>query len=60
MTDLSKLKQSWMEGFEVVLGEDVETIETTEFSKLLSDSSTPTFNEGEVFKGKIVNISSDY
>ena len=60
MTDLTKLKQPWMEGFEVVLGEDVETIETTEFSKLLEDSATPTFKEGEVFKGKVVNIQADF
>lgn len=60
MTDLNNLKQSWMQGYEVVLGEDIETRDETEFSKLLDSTETPTFTEGEVFKGKIVNISPDF
>ena len=60
MTDLNKLKQSWMAGYEVVLGEDVETRETTEFSTLLESEASLSFNEGEVFKGKIVSINPDF
>ena len=60
MTDLNNLKQSWMQGYEVVLGEDIETKDETEFSKLLDSTETPTFTEGEVFKGKVVNISPDF
>jgi small subunit ribosomal protein S1 len=60
MTNTTDLKQPWMQGYDVVIGDDVETTETTEFSKLLEDSTTPTFKEGEVFKGKVVNISNDY
>ena len=32
------IKQKWMQDFEVVFGEDVETKESTEFSKLLEAS----------------------
>ncbi len=54
------LKQPWMDAFEVVIGEDIETTEQTEFGKLLESEQTLSFKEGEVFKGKIVNISPDY
>ncbi|CAM9889416.1 unnamed protein product [Chrysoparadoxa australica] len=54
------IKQKWMESFEVVFGEDVETKETTEFSKLLESEETKDFAEGEVYNGKVVNIGPDY
>lgn len=54
------IKQKWMEDFEVVFGEDVETKETTEFSTLLESEETKDFTEGEVYDGKVVNIGPDY
>lgn len=54
------IKQKWMEDFEVVFGEDQETVETTEFSKLLESEKTKDFTEGEVYNGKVVNIGPDY
>jgi len=54
------IKQKWMEDFEVVFGEDVETKETTEFSQLLESEETKDFTEGEVYNGKVVNIGPDY
>ncbi len=54
------LKQPWMEGFEVIIGEDIEKTEQSEFSKLLASEQTKNFREGEVFTGKIVNVGQDY
>lgn len=54
------IKQKWMQDFEVVFGEDVETKETTEFSTLLESEETKDFTEGEVYNGKVVNIGPDY
>jgi small subunit ribosomal protein S1 len=54
------IKQKWMEDFEVVFGEETETKETTEFSKLLESEETKDFTEGEVYNGKVVNIGPDY
>ncbi|MEC7275556.1 MAG: 30S ribosomal protein S1 [Bdellovibrionota bacterium] len=54
------IKQKWMEDFEVVFGEDVETKETTEFSTLLDSEETKDFTEGEVYMGKVINIGPDY
>jgi len=60
MVQTQSLKQKWMQGFDVVLGEDVETSETTEFGKMLDSNVAKNFAEGEVFKGVVVNISGDY
>ena len=53
-------KAKWMEGYDVVFGEDVEVREETPFSKMLESSEAKMFAEGEVFKGRIINIGSDY
>ena len=60
MSDLTDLKQKWMDDFEVVYGEDVETKEATDFGKLLDSAETKNFTEGEVFKGQVVSIGADY
>jgi small subunit ribosomal protein S1 len=60
MTTQTMQKQNWMEGFEVVFGEDVEEKATTEFGTLLESEETKNFEEGEVFDGKIINIGADY
>ncbi len=54
------IKQKWMQDFDVVFGEDVEEKVTTEFSQLLESEETKDFTEGEVYKGKVVNIGPDY
>ena len=53
-------KAKWMEGYDVVFGEDVEVREETPFSKMLESSEAKMFAEGEVFKGRIINIGNDY
>ena len=60
MSTTQDIKQKWMEDFEVVFGEDVETKETTEFSTLLESEETKNFVEGEVYDGKVVNIGPDF
>jgi small subunit ribosomal protein S1 len=55
-----ELKQKWMEGFDIVFGEDVETADETEFGKMLSETTSSNFQEGEVFNGKVISIGNDY
>ena len=55
-----ELKQNWMNEFEVFFGEDVETVEKTEFSEMLDAAGTKSFTEGEVFNGKVISIGQDY
>ncbi|MEC8624662.1 MAG: 30S ribosomal protein S1 [Bdellovibrionota bacterium] len=57
--DLSK-KMKWLQDFEVVYGEETEEVEKTEFSSLLEENATKSFQEGEVFKGQVINIGADY
>lgn len=60
MVQQTELKQKWMEGFEVVFGEDVETKEETEFSAMLDKTESKNFVEGEVFNGTVVALGDDY
>ncbi|MCO4792760.1 MAG: 30S ribosomal protein S1 [Bacteriovoracaceae bacterium] len=60
MVQETELKQKWMEGFDVVFGEDVETKEKTEFEVALDTTEVKDFKEGEVFKGLVVNVGQDY
>ncbi len=60
MVQNTELKQKWMEGFEVVYGDEEEDIATTDFSKALESETTKNFQEGETFMGLIVNIGQDY
>jgi len=59
-TVAANAKPKWMEGYDVVFGEDIEVREETPFSKMLESSEAKMFAEGEVFKGQIINIGSDY
>ena len=60
MATTKELKQNWMKGYDVVIGEDVETVPSTEFSTLLTQNVAKNFAEGEVFKGRIISIGQDY
>jgi len=53
-------KAKWMEGYDVVEGEDVETLEKTEFATMLESTQTKSFQEGEVFDGKVISVGADY
>ena len=60
MGKATELKAKWMQGYDVVIGEDVETKPSTEFSNLLTQNVAKNFAEGEVFKGRIISIGQDY
>lgn len=60
MTTQSDVKQKWMDDYEVVFGEENEEQETSEFGKMLEETQTKDFQEGEVFKGKVLNIGPDF
>jgi small subunit ribosomal protein S1 len=57
---LTELKQKWMDDYEVVFGEEIEQVAQTELGALLDDVEETNFVEGEVFKGQIIAIGSDY
>ena len=52
--------QKWMKDYDVVFGEEKETAPETEFSRLLDSNKGGNFCEGEVFKGKVINIGPEY
>jgi small subunit ribosomal protein S1 len=61
MVQLStELKQKWMEGFEIVYGEDVDKENETDFSRLLNSAEVKNYVEGEVFNGTIISINDDF
>ncbi len=60
MGNTTELKAKWMEGYDVVFGEDIEEKEKTEFGDLLAAEADKSFEEGEVFKGKVINIGPDF
>ncbi len=60
MAQKQELKASWMKGYDVVIGEDIETKIATDFSALLDSAISKNFEEGEVFMGTIINIGQDY
>jgi small subunit ribosomal protein S1 len=60
MVSTTDLKQKWMTGFDVVFGEDVEDEVVTDFSKALNSTEAKNFEEGEVFKGRVITIGPDY
>jgi small subunit ribosomal protein S1 len=55
-----QVKQKWMEGFEVVFGEEVEEKEVTDFGKLIENEVHKDFQEGEVYQGTVITIGNDY
>mgnify|MGYP001019782077 FL=1 len=60
MATKQELKQKWMDGYDVVFGEDNEKTPETEFSKLLTQNQAKNFAEGEVFKGRVINVGADF
>ena len=54
------LKAKWMEDFEVVFGDEEETTETTDFSKMMETQVSKKFSEGETFNGNVISIGQDY
>ncbi|GAB4013643.1 MAG: 30S ribosomal protein S1 [Bdellovibrio sp.] len=60
MATQQTLKQKWMEGYDFVMGEDVEEKVSSEFSKMMESNVRKDFQEGEVYVGKIVNITPDF
>jgi small subunit ribosomal protein S1 len=60
MVQESELKQKWMEGFDVVFGEDLEETAKSAFEEALDSTEVKDFQEGEVFKGNVVNVGQDY
>ncbi len=55
-----QIKQKWMEGYDVIEGEEEKTFKAGEFETLLKDFEATNFKEGEVFKGKIISVGGDY
>lgn len=49
----------WAKEFEVETGEVEETTTNSEFESLLNETTGGSFEEGEVYKGKIINITDD-
>jgi len=49
----------WAKQFEVETSEVEETKASSDFEKLLNETTTSSFVEGEVYKGKIINITDD-
>lgn len=51
---------AWAKEFDVVTDDVETTTGNEEFEKLLEESATGAFSEGEVYKGKVINITDDY
>lgn len=60
MTD-QKLPQ-WLENFgdEIITKDAEKVVEKTAFGELFEESSSASFSEGEVYKGKVVSVSDDF
>lgn len=51
---------SWAKEFDVVIGEEQETKAANEFEKLLAETETKEFSEGEVYAGKVIKVTEDF
>ncbi len=60
MTSENQGLPKWLEDYDVVYGEDTETKPKHEFEGLLEGEQLKNFTEGEVFMGKIVQITDDF
>ena len=60
MVQQVEVKQKWMQDYDVVFGEDLEVGEETEFGKMLQTYGNKNFQEGEVFKGRVIKLSDDF
>ncbi len=58
--ETANLKQDWMKGYDVVIGDDVEKEVVTDFSAMLNSSETKSFEEGNLFSGSIIKIGQDF
>ncbi len=60
MVQKTELKQKWMEGFDIVYGEEEEVLQESAFRTALDATTAKNFQEGETFMGNIINIGQDY
>jgi small subunit ribosomal protein S1 len=51
---------AWAKDFDLVMGDEAEVVVTTEFSELLEKTTDKIFVEGEVYVGKVMQITDDY
>jgi small subunit ribosomal protein S1 len=51
---------SWAKAFDFVVGEEKEEAKNPAFEALLSSNTAKNFEEGEVFKGKVIKITDDF
>ena len=54
------VKEKWMEGHEVVFGEEPEEKEETDFSRLFEKEEATRFQEGGIFKGRVISVGADF
>ena len=57
---MDKVTYKWMEGYDVVFGEDHDEAVKSDFGRLLDSEESREFAEGEVFKGRIISIGQDF
>ncbi len=51
---------AWVKGFDFVQGDETEVQAKSEFGDLINSSAAKNFAEGEVFMGRVVNVTDDY
>jgi small subunit ribosomal protein S1 len=51
---------SWAKEFEVVTDDSETAVASTDFSKLLEETTTASFVEGEVYQGEIISVTDDF
>lgn len=60
MTTQQDLHQKWMEGFEVVYGDELENHNQGHFHEVMENTQTKNFVEGEVFEGIVVSLTDEF
>ena len=51
---------AWIKGYDFVQGDDVVETKKSEFGDLINSSAAKNFAEGEVFMGRVINVTDDY
>jgi small subunit ribosomal protein S1 len=51
---------SWAKEFEVVTDDSEVAVASTDFSKLLEETTTASFVEGEVYQGQVISVTDDF
>lgn len=51
---------SWAKEFEVVTEDSEAAVASTDFSKLLEETTTSSFVEGEVYQGQVISVTDDF